>query len=155
MHSVLAKCEAEGAAIKLEWEDLTEDLLYDTIKMLIEQPRYIFRFKLIFYHKLYLIWFIFDSFKANATRLSRLMKDELVPRKELGVYWVEHVLRHGGTKHLQSSAKDMPFYQRYLLDVAVFLLFLIYIVIYITYLLIRCTISRCFLRPSAAKLKSN
>ena len=56
--------------------------------------------------------------------MSRLMKDELVPAKDVAVYWVEHVLRHGGTSHLQSSAKNMPFYQQYLLDIWLFLLIL-------------------------------
>ena len=49
------------------------------------------------------------------------MRDELIPGKDVAAYWIEHVLRHGGTKHLQLSGKDMPFYQRYLLDVFAFL----------------------------------
>ncbi len=55
------------------------------------------------------------------------MKDELMPAKEVAVYWVEHVLRHNGTKHLQSSAKNMPIYQHFLLDVWLFLLSLVLI----------------------------
>lgn len=62
------------------------------------------------------------SYLGNASRLSRLMRDELVPPKEVAAYWVEHVLNHGGTKHLQSKAKDMPFYKLYMLDVWGFLM---------------------------------
>lgn len=40
LHRVLSKCVEEGAAIKYEWEELTEDVLYDSIKNLVEQPRY-------------------------------------------------------------------------------------------------------------------
>jgi len=49
------------------------------------------------------------------------MKDELMPAREVAAYWVEHVLRHGGTQHLQSKAREMPFYQLYFLDVWLFL----------------------------------
>ena len=49
------------------------------------------------------------------------MRDELIPAKDVAVYWIEHVLRNAGTRHLQSSAKNMPFYQQYLIDVWLFL----------------------------------
>lgn len=51
--------------------------------------------------------------------MSHLMHDELMPSRKVAAYWVEHVLRHGGSKHLQS--KGLPFYQIYLLDVWIFL----------------------------------
>jgi glucuronosyltransferase len=61
------------------------------------------------------------------------MQDEMIPAKEVAVYWIEHVLRHGGTKHLQSRAKDMPFYQLYLLDVWLFLNSILLIILYVLY----------------------
>lgn len=45
------------------------------------------------------------------------MRDEIMPGKDMAAYWIEHVLRHGGTKHLQSRANELPFYQLYLLDI--------------------------------------
>ena len=54
-----------------------------------------------------------------------------MPAKDRAVYWVEHVLRHGGTKHLQSNAKKMPLYQVYLLDVWAFIIFILLVVLYI------------------------
>lgn len=50
------------------------------------------------------------------------MQHQLMPGREIGVYWVEHVLRHGG-KHLHSVSKNLPFYQHHLLDVWLFLIF--------------------------------
>jgi hypothetical protein len=96
------------------------------------------------------------SFKNNATRLSRLMRDELMPAKDIGAYWVEHVLRHKGTKHLKLAGKDMPFYQRYLLDVIAFLIGIVALVLICTIALLRCVVSRCFYRSSvpSAKVKS-
>lgn len=35
----LAKARDEGYGIKLSWEELTEELLYDTIKSLLNNPR--------------------------------------------------------------------------------------------------------------------
>lgn len=62
------------------------------------------------------------SFKENATRLSRLMHDELMPSKDIDIYWIEHGLRNKGAKHLQLIGKDMFFYQRNLLHVIAFLI---------------------------------
>lgn len=39
-----------------------------------------------------------------------------MPGTDVAVYWIEYVLRHGGTKHLQPAAKNLPFYQLYFLD---------------------------------------
>ena len=81
------------------------------------------------------------------------MRDELLPAKDIGAYWIEHVLRHKGTKHLQLAGKDIPFYQRYLLDVIVFITGIIAMALMITVLLLRCVVSRCCGRPSS-KVKS-
>lgn len=81
------------------------------------------------------------------------MRDELMPGKEVAVYWVEHVLRHGGTKHLQLSGRDMPFYQRYLLDVIAFLLLVGCLALYIEYRLI-CWLLSKFCRRSSTKRKT-
>ena len=45
----------------------------------------------------------------------------MLPADQMAVYWIEHVLRHGNAEHLQLASGQMPFHQRYLLDVAAFL----------------------------------
>ena len=92
----------------------------------------------------------FCSYQGNATRLSRLMKDEMIPGKDRAVYWVEHVLRHGGAKHLQLSSKNMPFYQKYLLDVWLFLALIGVIIGYLFILFLRFTFI-CMSKPSKQK----
>jgi len=92
-----AKANKEGNGLKLQWKLLDEHTLYDAITTIIDQP----------------------SFKANAMRLSSLMRDELVSAKETAAYWIEYVVRHNGTKHFNLSSEKMPLYQYYLLDVAV------------------------------------
>lgn len=71
-----------------------------------------------------------------------------MPGREVAAYWVEHVLRHGGTKHLQSSGKNMPFYQRHLLDVFAFISLLFSIVLFISYRFIRSILCLCFRRKT-------
>ena len=91
------------------------------------------------------------SYKENVMKLSQLMKDELVPAKDVAVYWIEHVLRHGGTKHLQSKAKDMPFYQLYMLDVWALLVASFILTIYATYRVVSCIKNRCLSRKIKVK----
>lgn len=64
------------------------------------------------------------------------MRDELLPGRDVAVYWIEHVLRHGA-QHLQLSAKDMPFYQRHLLDVTLFLILIALAIALSIYLTVR------------------
>jgi len=97
----------------------------------------------------------FNSFKTNATRVSSLIKDELVPGKEVAAYWVEHVLRHGGTKHLQSPGKNMQFYQYYLLNVFSFLILLSSILLFVSYHSIRWTARKWCRNSKATKIKDN
>lgn len=39
IYSNLAKSEEEGYGIKIDWGDLTEPLLYDSIQKLLHEPR--------------------------------------------------------------------------------------------------------------------
>ncbi len=84
----------------------------------------------------------------NATRVSSLIKDELVPGKDVAAYWIEHVLRHGGTKHLQSAGKDMPVYQYYLLDVFSFIFLVLLMFLFVTYRSLKWIVRKCFSRPT-------
>ena len=92
------------------------------------------------------------SYASNATRISRLMRDEIMPAKDMAAYWIEHVLRHGGTKHLQSRAQDMPFYQLYLLDIWFVLIGIPAMVLFVTIKL--CAWSRCRSNVKSRKIKS-
>ena len=91
------------------------------------------------------------SYKANATRLSRLMRDELVSGKDLAVYWIEHVLRHKGSKHLQLAGKNLPFYQRHMIDVILFVAVVSMTMLALLVILLRCIVRKCFRRPATAK----
>jgi hypothetical protein len=95
-----------------------------------------------------------SSFKGNASRLSGLMRDRLVPGTELAVYWIEHVLRHGDTKYLQLTSKDIPLYQKYLVDVILFFGVMLVVVISSSYYTVHWIISRCLRRNNPVKLET-
>jgi glucuronosyltransferase len=40
LFSLLIRSSEEGYALKLEWEDLNEELLYESIQNLLHDPRY-------------------------------------------------------------------------------------------------------------------
>ncbi len=99
------------------------------------------------------------SYKGNAPRLSRVMRDELMPAKDVAVYWVEHVLRHNGTAHLQSLAsKEMQFCQFYLIDVWpiwAFISLVIISVLYISFKIIAIILRICRAKKTKSKVKKN
>lgn len=78
------------------------------------------------------------------------MRDEIKPGKEVAAYWIEYILRHGGTKHLQVASKNMPFYQKHLLDVAIFLVVVLITILFMVYAIIRVILRCCF---SGRKMK--
>ncbi|XP_057375386.1 UDP-glycosyltransferase UGT5-like [Daphnia carinata] len=119
--SNMAMAIKQGFGLKIDWDRINDDLLYNSIKTIINEP----------------------SFKENATRLSMLMHDQLVPGTDLAIYWIEHVLRHGGTKHLQVASKNVPFYQRHLVDVVLFLVGISAVMIAFIYRMIRFLVWQC------------
>ncbi len=83
-----------------------------------------------------------------------MMRDEMLPGTEVAVYWVEYVIRHGGTKHLQLSSKNMPFYQKHLLDVALFFIMLFAVSLAFCYYVMRFFASKFLKRTSTDPSKS-
>lgn len=63
------------------------------------------------------------SYLENIQRGSAIFKDRPQTPQERAVWWVEHVLRHGG-KHLHSFALDMPWYEYLMLDMLLVLVIL-------------------------------
>ena len=73
-------------------------------------------------HLKYAVILSTDSFKQNATRVSRLIRDQRRTPLELTGDWIEFVLRHNGASHLRVQSFNMPWYQENSIDVALFLI---------------------------------
>ncbi|XP_070533938.1 UDP-glucuronosyltransferase 2A1-like isoform X2 [Ptychodera flava] len=87
-----------GMAVALDVNTMTSEDLYQATTKVIEDPKY----------------------KENALRLSRINRDRPMQPKELFIFWIEYIIRHGGT-HLRSQAANLNAFQYYLIDVIAFL----------------------------------
>ncbi|XP_076645968.1 UDP-glucosyltransferase 2-like [Halictus rubicundus] len=67
------------------------------------------------------------SYKENVRKLSDLLRDLPHHPMELAIWWIEHVIRHKGAKHLRCRARDMSFFKLLHLDIiaVVFALFVL------------------------------
>lgn len=104
-----------GLGRQLLLEDITEDVLYETIMGVVEDP----------------------SFRQQVQQRSELLRDQETTPLNRAVYWSEHVLRHGGATHLRSAALDLPFYQYMLLDVALVLASMATVAVLLVWLTLR------------------
>nr|XP_022921064.1 UDP-glucuronosyltransferase 1-2-like [Onthophagus taurus] len=64
---------------------------------------------------------------------SDLYRDQPMNPMDKAVYWIEHVIKHKGAKHLRVKGIDLPWYQYYLLDVFLFIGLVIIIVLSFVY----------------------
>ncbi|KZS19435.1 putative UDP-glucuronosyltransferase [Daphnia magna] len=127
----VARAVRDGWGLKLDWNEVDDRILDEAIRHLINDP----------------------SVKANVTKWSQLMHDEIMPGKEVAAYWIEYVIRHGDTKHLQLASKNMPFYQRHLIDVAFCLGSIASLFLLIVFMLTR-TLLQCYRKRTSEKLKT-
>ncbi|KPJ20764.1 UDP-glucuronosyltransferase 2C1 [Papilio xuthus] len=111
-----AKAEVDGYAKILDLQYLTSDKLYRAIKEVIDEPKY----------------------RIEVKKRQILLRDQKETPLERAIYWTEYVIRHKGAYHLLSPAKDLNFFQYYLLDVALaFIVILITISVLIAFVIRR------------------
>lgn len=63
-----------------------------------------------------------DIYRENIQRFSKLYHDRPMSSENLTIYWLEYVLRHKGTKHMQSPVLELNILEYYLIDVYFFVL---------------------------------
>ncbi|XP_046658308.1 UDP-glycosyltransferase UGT5-like [Homalodisca vitripennis] len=96
----VAQLAASGAAVKLAYNEITKETVLKALRAVLYDSRY----------------------RESAKLLSERFRDRPMSPLDTAVYWTEYVLRHKGGRHLRSAAVDMPWYQLWLLDVALVLL---------------------------------
>nr|AEW43117.1 UDP-glycosyltransferase UGT33F3 [Helicoverpa armigera] len=79
------KYEYHRIGIKLMMDSLTVEQFTNTINTIIQD----------------------NSYRENVAKLRTLMYDQPMTPLERAVWWTEHVLRHGGARHLRSPAANM------------------------------------------------
>ncbi|XP_070538134.1 UDP-glucuronosyltransferase 2A3-like [Ptychodera flava] len=104
----MARMTEKGMAVTLTMATLTSNELYEAVKNVIEDP----------------------SYKENAARLSRIQRDIPMSTGEAAVFWIEHVIKHGG-QHLRAEALNLNIIQYFSLDVIAFLLVILILFIFL------------------------
>lgn len=85
----------DGYGLALEWVNITEPLLAETLRELLETPRY----------------------ADAAEKAASLFRDQPETPMERAVFWVEHLLQHRDVDHLRLGSRDLNWFQRNLIDV--------------------------------------
>ena len=110
-----ARVEFKGFGKKMDLKNFQVDELVDNLKELLNNEKY----------------------SKNIKKASAIFKDQPLPPKEKAAYWIEHVLKYGGS-HLRSHALDLPWYQYLMLDILALLGFILLVlfllIIFIIYL---------------------
>ncbi|CAG9767024.1 unnamed protein product [Ceutorhynchus assimilis] len=79
-----------------------------------------------------------SKYSKSAKEVSKLFKDRPMSAKETAIYWIEYVLRHKGAPKLQSFAKQLAWYQYYLLDLITIIVCTLSTIILLLVLFIKC-----------------
>ncbi|XP_076068143.1 UDP-glucosyltransferase 2-like isoform X2 [Oratosquilla oratoria] len=121
----------EGWVHLLKWENLTEDTLVATVKAALNDPR----------------------LQESMKRKSMIIKDQPMSPEETVVYWIEYVIRHGGTEHLRCPAADMNWFFLYNYDVWITFFITICLLFYLSFAMLLCTLRFCLKRCSYSDVK--
>ncbi|XP_072884720.1 LOW QUALITY PROTEIN: UDP-glucuronosyltransferase 2C1-like [Hemitrygon akajei] len=97
----MARLKARGAARVLDVPNLQADELEAAVRDVVEGPGL--------------------SYRRHMRHLSALHRDQQQTPLQRAIFWVEFVLRHGGTSHLRHAGLDLPWHVYHGLDVVAFL----------------------------------
>lgn len=72
-----------------------------------------------------------QKYKQNVVELSQVVKDESMTPREKAVWWIEYAIRNKQLmRNLKYKGVELPFYQRYFIDVGCVLLVLVSVLAY-------------------------
>nr|XP_054750643.1 UDP-glucuronosyltransferase 1-6-like [Lytechinus pictus] len=97
-----AKVESHGIGIVIDKFNLTEDTIYSALSEIMT------RF----------------SYKNNIQRLSAMFRDKPMTPVDKAVYWIDHVLQHGGNQY-RIPYEDLKLVERNLIDVLFFIVIIL------------------------------
>ncbi|XP_066267117.1 UDP-glucuronosyltransferase 2B33-like [Branchiostoma lanceolatum] len=129
----VARVVARGMAVSLDIHSVTSKEVYQAITSVISDPGY----------------------KEKADQISTHLRDQPQSPMERAVWWIEHVIKHGGLPHLRSRAIELPFYQYYLLDVIALIVAVISAILFSCWKCFSSACRVCKRGQSDIKLKTN
>lgn len=95
----------------------------------------------------------FNRFKAKATEIGRLIKDQPMSGLEKVVWWTEYVIRNKGASFLRNPRVDVSWTELLILDVVLFLFAILFTSLFIFYKIIS-YLSSLVLQKTQSKIKT-
>ncbi|XP_044744837.1 UDP-glycosyltransferase UGT5-like isoform X5 [Coccinella septempunctata] len=115
-----------GYAIKISYEDITQETVDKALEEILKNP----------------------SYSKMAKKRSSLLKNQPINPLDKAIWWVEHIIEHKGGEHLRNLGMDLEWYQLYMVDIILFYLVVIVIWSASSFLTLRWVIRKLFFRSS-------
>nr|XP_022904013.1 UDP-glucuronosyltransferase 2B33-like isoform X2 [Onthophagus taurus] len=87
------------------------------------------------------------TYEEKTKMISKIALDQPMTGLERATWWINHILRYKGGKHLRAPSLNVPFWKFYLLDVLAFIGFIVLSVFRVLYFLIKKCL-RCCIKKS-------
>jgi glucuronosyltransferase len=129
----MAKAVARGYGMQVYFEDITEEVLTDKLKELLENPKY----------------------DENAKVISSRFTDRPMTPQESVVYWTEYAVRHKGAPHLRAAGNSLNFIEFNSIDVYSVIALTLIIIFLMLVTLVKICVRKFFIKNSKDKIKKN
>ncbi|CAL4094940.1 unnamed protein product, partial [Meganyctiphanes norvegica] len=126
-HRNAARLARKGYGLVLNWDEMTVELIIDTINILIKD----------------------NSYRERLQAVSRALQDQKDSPKERAVWWVEYAIRHKGAPHMHYAGKNLNVIQYNMVDVWAFLIAILLLCLSLSY----CCLRRCCRKGLCRKSK--
>ncbi|XP_042887614.1 uncharacterized protein LOC122263301 [Penaeus japonicus] len=120
-----------GLGLMLVWEELTVDLIVNSLQEIISNPKY----------------------KAKAVEVQGPLRDQPDSPKDRAVFWTEYVIRHKGAPRLRSPAAKLSWVEYLMLDVLLALHVAVLVAVYVLRRVLGAIASRVFGSQTTGKKK--
>ena len=128
----MAKSVMKGYGLQINFDDITEEAVTESIKELLNNPKY----------------------KTNAVEISKRFKDRPMTPQQSVVYWTEYAARHQGASHLKAQSTALSFIEFHLIDVYCTLLAIFIVIGYIKFVILRMILRRIFRKTPEKQKRS-
>ncbi|KAL7016545.1 hypothetical protein ACKWTF_010055 [Chironomus riparius] len=128
----MAKSVMKGYGLQINFDDVTEETVTQSINELLSNPKY----------------------KSNAVEISERFKDRPMTPQQSVVYWTEYAARHQGASHLKAQSTTLSFIEFHLIDVYCTLLAIFIAFGYIKFVILRMIFRRIFKKSPEKQKRS-
>lgn len=105
----IRQVEKGGYGVTLPYDQISEETVLAALETVLYKPAY----------------------KKRAEKVARLFQDRPMPPLDTAIYWIEHVIRHGGGAHLRPISVELYWWQYLLLDVVLTLLGIVALLVWV------------------------